>query len=316
MGAAYGVVLMSFLFVLGVSPVLIRVLHGLKWTQPIRRELSADHQAKRGTPLMAGLILTAGAVWPWLAYSSERMTLLFMSFLLFSAVGFVDDYRKAAFQDPAGISSRTKLLLQFAAAGALLLMLAGSVGMDTELAATRSLRLDAGPVLYTMLALLFAVGTANAVNYTDGLDGLLIVVSIPTYFFFFAVTEQAEVKLFSLAMIGCLLGLLVYNAYPAKAFMGDTGSLAIGGSLAFLAIVEKVEALIPLLFFVYFAIQLSSVLQIWYYKRTKLRLFRMAPIHYHFQLQYGWSENKIVLVFGLVSWICALLGIACRKVFF
>lgn len=103
-------------------------------------------------------------------------------------------------------------------------------------------------------------------------------------------------------MIGCLLGLLLYNIYPARAFMGDTGSLAIGGSLSFLAVIEKVEILIPLLFFVYLAEQLSVILQVWYYKRTKLRLFRMTPIHFHFSLKYGWSENKIVVIFGFVSW--------------
>jgi UDP-N-acetylmuramyl pentapeptide phosphotransferase/UDP-N-acetylglucosamine-1-phosphate transferase len=109
-------------------------------------------------------------------------------------------------------------------------------------------------------------------------------------------------------MVASLLGLFLYNIYPAKAFMGDTGSLAIGGSLAFLSIIEKVEILTPILFFVYLAEQLSVILQVWYYKKTKLRIFKMTPIHYHFSLKYGWSENKIVIVFGSVSWICTCIS--------
>lgn len=150
------------------------------------------------------------------------------------------------------------------------------------------------------------MGSANAINFTDGRDGLRINVAIPTYFFFFAISDRLEVKTFSLIMIGCLLGLFLYNIHPAKAFMGDTGSLAIGGSLAFLAILEKVEILIPSLFAVYWTEQLSVILQVWHYKRTGRRLFRMAPIHYHFGLKYGWSENRIVLAFGFVSWASAL----------
>src|SRR6185437_5277588 len=119
-------------------------------------------------------------------------------------------------------------------------------------------------VVYAAVILLFVVGTANAINFTDGLDGLLINAAIPTYFFFFIISDHTEVKLFSLVMIACLLGLFLYNIYPAKAFMGDTGSLAIGGSLSFLAVLEKVELLIPILFFVYLAEQLSVILQVWY----------------------------------------------------
>lgn len=297
----------SFLLVTLFTPVLIWGLRSLHLTQPIRAELPPDHQAKRGTPLMAGMILLVGVAVSVIFQPEPMVLFLSATFLLFSLIGFADDFKKAAFQDPNGISGKTKLIFQFAFTGILLFVLMRGFSIGSELTLTDSLSLRVPLLLYLIVMVLFIVGTANAINFTDGLDGLLINVSIPTYFFFFMISSHTEVKLFCLIMIGCLLGLLIYNLYPARAFMGDTGSLAIGGSLSFLAVVEKVEILIPVLFSVYLAEQLSVILQVWYYKRTKLRLFRMAPIHYHFSLKYGWSENKIVMAFGFISWASALL---------
>jgi phospho-N-acetylmuramoyl-pentapeptide-transferase len=282
-------------------------LRTLRLTQPIRAELPPDHQAKRGTPLMAGMILLVGIAVSVTSYPKPLVLFLSATFLLFSLIGFADDFKKAAFQDPNGISGKTKLVFQFTFTAALLFILMRVFKTGPELILTDSLSLSIPIFLYLFIMMLFIVGTANAINFTDGLDGLLINVSIPTYFFFFVISAHPEVKVFSLVMIGCLLGLLIYNLYPARAFMGDTGSLAIGGSLSFLAVLEKVEILIPLLFSVYLLEQISVILQVWYYKKTKLRLFRMAPIHYHFSLKYGWSENKIVMVFGFISWASAFL---------
>ncbi|WP_246627617.1 phospho-N-acetylmuramoyl-pentapeptide-transferase [Paenibacillus solanacearum] len=226
---------------------------------------------------------------------------------MFSFIGLLDDMKKAVFQNPSGISARTKLVFQFLFTGVLLYALYSYFERGTAIPVTASTELVLPVVVYYAIAALFIVGSANAINFTDGMDGLLIVVSLPTYLFFFAISERPEVQLFCLTMIASLIGLLLYNLYPAKAFMGDTGSLAIGGSLAFLCVLERTEVLAPLLFFIYFAEQGSVILQVWYYKKTKLRIFKMAPIHYHFRLKYGWSENKIVLVFGSVSWGCALL---------
>ncbi|RKN84966.1 phospho-N-acetylmuramoyl-pentapeptide-transferase [Paenibacillus ginsengarvi] len=303
---ALGVSALSFASVALLTPVLIRGLRTLKLTQPIRAEMPADHQAKKGTPLMAGLIFLIGVLLIGMFSPSPLSLYLCATFVLFGLVGFLDDYKKAAFQDPRGASGKMKLALQFLFTFALIAILFQIMPIETNIVVYGDLKLDMTPLLYVAVMSLFIVGSANAINFTDGLDGLLIVVAIPTYFFFFVISEHPEVKLFCLTMIACLLGLLIYNIYPAKAFMGDTGSLAIGGSLAFLAMIEKVEILIPLLFFVYFAEQLSVILQVWYYKRTKLRIFRMAPIHYHYSLKYGWSENRIVIVFGLISWLCCL----------
>lgn len=307
MAGIFGVSGLSFLLVTFFTPLLIWGLRVLKLTQPIRTELPPDHQAKRGTPLMAGLILLIGVGTSLQFHPAPLMTLLCVTFLLFSSIGFMDDFKKAAWQDPSGISGRTKLVLQFAFTGVLLFTLFHSFSLTSDITLFQGFQLHLPVYVYIVIMLLFVVGSANAINFTDGLDGLLINVAIPTYFFFFLITNKPEVQTFSLVMIGCLLGLFLYNIYPARAFMGDTGSLAIGGSLSILAVIEKVEILIPILFSVYLAEQFSVMLQVWYYKRTKLRLFKMAPIHYHFSLKYGWSENKIVMVFGFISWVSVLI---------
>ncbi|REE77756.1 phospho-N-acetylmuramoyl-pentapeptide-transferase [Paenibacillus taihuensis] len=308
-----GIAGLSFLLVAIFTPVLIWSLRYFKLTQPIRAELPPDHQAKRGTPLMAGLVLLIGVFASLQFHPAPLTVLLCAAFLLFSLIGFMDDFKKAAWQDPSGISGRMKLVLQFAFTGILLFFLFRSFGLTSDVAVFQGYQLHLPVYAYVAIMLLFVVGSANAINFTDGLDGLLINVAIPTYFFFFVISDKPEVQTFSLAMIGCLLGLFIYNIYPAKAFMGDTGSLAIGGSLSILAVIEKVEILLPILFLVYLAEQLSVILQVWYYKRTKLRLFKMAPIHYHFSLKYGWSENTIVMVFGFISWASALLSLLIWK---
>ncbi|MGZ9583564.1 phospho-N-acetylmuramoyl-pentapeptide-transferase [Paenibacillus marinisediminis] len=304
----FGVSSLSFLLVAALMPLLIWGLRTLKLTQPIRVELPPDHQAKRGTPLMAGIILLVGVITSVITHPQPLMLFIAATFILFSAIGFMDDVKKAVFQDPSGISGKMKLLFQFSFTAVLLYILMTQFGITSEIMIGQTLVMELPIFLYVVIMMLFIVGSANAINFTDGLDGLLINVAIPTYLFFFLISDHNEVKIFSLVMIACLLGLFIYNIHPARAFMGDTGSLAIGGSLSFLAVIEKVELLIPILFLVYFAEQLSVILQVWYYKRTKLRIFRMAPIHFHFSLKYGWSENKIVVIFGFISWVCVLLS--------
>jgi len=298
----------SFVLVAMLTPVLIWGLRSLKLTQPIRVELPPEHHAKRGTPLMAGIILLIGVMTSIYFHPKPLVLFIGATFVLFSLVGFMDDFKKAAFQDPSGISGKTKLIFQFTFTITLLLILLFPFNLSSDITLYKDITLHLPILAYLIIMTLFIVGSANAINFTDGLDGLLINVAIPTFFFFFVISERIEVKTFSLVMVGCLLGLFIYNIYPAKAFMGDTGSLAIGGSLAFLAVIEKVEILIPILFSVYLVEQFSVILQVWYYKKTKLRIFRMAPIHFHFSLKYGWSENKIVMIFGFISWFSAFLS--------
>jgi phospho-N-acetylmuramoyl-pentapeptide-transferase len=300
--------LITFVLVIILSPLLIATLKKLNLTQPIRAELPAEHHNKKGTPLMLGSIFLIGILVAFVYYSSPRMLFLVGTFILFSFVGFLDDFWKASKQDPGGISAKTKLVFQFSFTILLLMVLINYFGLDTTFRITDSIHIFLPLSVYIALVTLFIVGTANAINFTDGMDGLLGMVSIPSFFFFFLISDHIEVKIFSLIMIGSLAGFLIYNLYPAKAFMGDTGSMAIGGSLSFLAIIEKVEILIPLLFFIYLAEQFSVITQVLYFKKTKKRLFLMAPIHFHYGIKYGWSENVIVLNFTIVSWACSCVS--------
>ncbi len=308
--------IIAFILVAVLSPLFIALLRKLKFLQPIRKELPSNHQLKKGTPLMFGIILLTGIIVSILFSPTPFMYFLAVTYILFGFIGFLDDFWKASRQDPLGVSGRTKLILQFLFTGSLLFYVISELGIDTGIRITENVSFDLPMAVYIIVIALFVVGSANAINFTDGLDGLLGVVAIPTYFFFFVISETTEVKLFCLVMIGCLLGFLIYNLFPAKAFMGDTGSLAIGGSLSFLAIIEKVEILIPLLFIIYFAEQLSVILQVASFKMTGKRIFRMTPIHFHYGLKYGWSENTIVTAFGFVSWVCTFICLAYWKFVF
>ncbi len=302
--------LIAFIVVTILSPLLIAILRKLRLLQPIRKELPSAHQLKKGTPLMFGIILFVGIIISILFSPTPLMYFLSITYILFSFVGFLDDFWKASRQDPLGVSGKTKLIFQFTFTGILLFYAINVIGVDTSINIYKNISLDLPLVVYFIVISLFVVGSANAINFTDGLDGLLGVVAIPSYFFFFMVSDRLEVQLFCLIMIGCLLGFLIYNIYPAKAFMGDTGSLAIGGSLSFLAVIEKVEILIPVLFFIYIAEELSVILQVTSVKLTQKRIFSFTPIHFHFGKKHGWSENKIVTVFGFISWFCALICFA------
>lgn len=307
--------LIAFTSVVILSPLLIKLLKQLQLTQPIRKELPSDHQLKKGTPLMYGFIFFVGVILALLYFHTPPMLFLISTYILFSIVGFIDDFWKASRQDPGGISGKTKLLLQFAFTIVLLFYLVYGQDLNSKIHLYKDMSLDLPTSLYFVMITLFIVGSANAINFTDGLDGLLGVVSIPVYFFFFIISERLEVKLFCLIMIGCLLGFLIFNIFPAKAFMGDTGSLAIGGSLSFLAVYEKVELLIPILFFIFFAEQLAVILQVSFFKLTRRRIFRMTPIHFHFGLKYNWSETMIVTVFGFISWACIFICLVYWKYF-
>jgi phospho-N-acetylmuramoyl-pentapeptide-transferase len=292
----------TFLLTVLIAPVLIFTLKKLKLTQPIRVELPADHQEKKGTPLMAGSVFFVGIIVALFYYTSPNMLFLVGTFILFSFIGFLDDFWKASKQDPGGVSGRTKLIFQFGFTILLLYIGIDLFNIDTSIRVTESFHIVLPYIPYLVIITLFIVGTANAINFTDGMDGLLGMVAIPTYFFFFVITENMEVKVFCLVMIATILGFLIYNLYPAKAFMGDTGSLALGGTLSFLAIIENVEILIPILFIIYLAEQLSVIIQVAYFKRTKKKLFSFTPLHYHYGIKHGWSENMIVTVFAMVSW--------------
>ncbi|WP_252504425.1 phospho-N-acetylmuramoyl-pentapeptide-transferase [Sporosarcina sp. Marseille-Q4943] len=299
--------IISFLLVALITPIVIFLFKRFKFTQPIRRELPSDQQQKKGTPLAVGIVFYIGILVALYYQTSSLSLLLGTVFLLFGFVGFVDDFWKAVRKDPEGISGKSKLFFQFVFTFIILYLLVTYFNFNSVIIITKDFSFLLSLALYLPIVSLFIVGSANAVNFTDGMDGLLANVSIPTLTFFFLTSSYIEVKIISIALIGCLLGFLLFNLYPAKGFMGDTGSLALGGILAFFSVIEHVEILVPFLFIIYFAEAFSVIIQVRIYKWTRKRLFKTAPIHYHFRYKYGWSENKIVAVFGFISWLgCAL----------
>ena len=298
--------LYAFVLTLAFIPIQTRLAKAYGVVQPIRKELPADQQKKRGTPLMGGLIFLIGALISAVLHQSFVSIFLSVFFLLFALIGFSDDFKKAFTKSPDGISAKTKLMWQTIVTAGALYYLLYHMSVEPVLQITKGIQFAIPTVVFVVGVGLIVIGSTNAINFTDGLDGLLSVCAIPTYFFFFVISPSEAIKGFSLVMIACLLAFLFYNRFPAKIIMGDTGSMAIGGTLALLAVINHVLILLPILFLVYFAEILSVVIQVSYYKRTGKRVFRMSPIHYHFSLKYGWNENTIVTVFGAVSWICSL----------
>lgn len=298
--------LVSFVLVMGAVPIQAHLFRAFGVVQPIRKELPANQQKKRGTPLMGGLVFIIGAFVSWWAQRSALSVFFALLLVCFAWIGFLDDFKKAYTKAPDGISAKTKLLLQSLVTAGALYYLYDWAGWEPSLTITRSVVLDVPLAIFILGTGLIVIGSTNAINFTDGLDGLLSVCAIPTYFFFFAISDSMEIKVFCLVMIACLVGFLFYNRFPAKLIMGDTGSMAIGGTLSVLAVMEHVLILLPILFLVYYAEIISVIVQVAYFKRTGKRIFRMSPIHYHFSLKYGWKENTIVIVFGAVSWLCVI----------
>lgn len=297
--------LLLFTATMALIPVQRKMFKAHRLVQPIRKELPDDQHRKFGTPLMGGLVFLLAGVTAVYAAPGSRSILLAVALCLFALIGFADDLRKAR-TGRDGLSANTKLGWQFVIVGVLLYYILRTGWLSTQLPIVHGVALTIPAMPFFVGVALVMVGATNAINFTDGLDGLLATVAIPSYFFFFVITRNADLQAFCLMMMVSLLAFLFYNRFPASIIMGDTGSLAIGGTLAVLGVLEHVLILLPVLFFVYLAELLSVIIQVGYFKRTGRRIFRMSPIHYHFGLKYGWDESRVVLVFGAVSWICAL----------
>lgn len=293
--------------ILGV--VLIPFLRRLKAGQFIRQEGPQSHLQKAGTPTMGGLIF----ILPWtlgtlLFLGINRITLaLALGTLGFGAIGFVDDYIKVVLKRNLGLRAYQKIIGQFVGAIALILV----IGVQETQVFIPGLNVywDLG-LLYYPFAVFFIIAVTNSVNLTDGLDGLASSISFVFLIMMALVAALLSQQLivFSNVMFAfALLGFLVFNRYPAKVFMGDVGSLAIGGYLAAMVMILKVHLLFLVMGIIFVAEATSVVLQVTWYKRTKKRLFKMAPLHHHFELS-GWKEVKVVSVFLGVTVIFGLLG--------
>jgi len=305
---------------------LIPALRALKAGQSIREIGPKWHQTKQGTPTMGGLMFMAAAlicvlVAGWSAVGAgtyEHLMVLGFS-LVYGAIGFVDDYVKVRLKRNLGLTALQKLILQMAAAFAYLALLYWNNSLTTSLYIPfLQISWDIPWIIYMVFAVFVIIGCVNAVNLTDGVDGLATGVTIPVMVFFTVtayIWGSETLALFPAALVGGLLGFLCYNFHPAKVFMGDTGSLFLGGAVCGMAFALDMPLILILVGLIYIVEAASVIMQVLYFKATHgKRIFRMTPIHHHFEMG-GWSEIKIFTVFTsitVVMCILAWLGIAGR----
>ena len=329
--------LTALLVSLVLGPKLIRKLQQFEIGQEIREEGPKSHHTKKGTPTMGGLLIVTAVVLPTVLWADLRKPYIWIavaSMFLFGAIGFLDDWLKVAKKRNLGFTARRKFLLQVlvgAGFGLLLLWMESKGLYDTGLTLPFlkeiSPQLGWGYVLFTILVL---TGCANAVNLTDGLDGLAIGASlmvaatftviayaaghaiVADYLGIPNVKEAGELTIFCGSMVGACLGFLWFNSHPAEVFMGDTGSMALGGSLGTVAILVKQEFLLVIAGGLFVLEALSVILQVGSFKLRKRRIFKMSPLHHHFELS-GWSETKVVIRFWIISIIFGLLALATLK---
>lgn len=300
--------------VLLTGPVVIPVLHRLKFGQSIREEGPRRHFKKAGTPTMGGVLLLAAISLAALCFAPNNWMVWLALFVTLGhgVLGFIDDYIKVVLRRNLGLKARQKLLGQVLMAVALAYVTAHFIGLGTDVwLPFTSIYLDLGYVYY-LLILLLLVGTTNAVNLTDGLDGLAAGTSLVAAATYTAVAYYLglhELAVFCAAVAGACLGFLRYNYYPARIFMGDTGSLALGGALAAAAVITKTELLLVVIGGIFVVEALSVIIQVISFQTTGRRVFRMSPLHHHFELG-GWPEPKVVATFWLVGAVCGLLGLA------
>lgn len=344
--------LTALFMALVVGPAVIRQLREFQIGQYVREEGPKGHQKKSGTPTMGGVLITIAIVIPtilWADLSNKFIWLAILATMAFASIGFADDYLKVVHRRNLGLTGRTKLALQVlvsVAIGVVLLMLQAKGEYSTHLLVPffKNLRPDLvisnlldNPYLWPIAFLPFVafvalviVGSSNAVNLTDGLDGLAIgctviaagALTVLTYVSGHAIfsdylelqrmPQVAELTIFCGAMVGASIGFLWYNAHPAEIFMGDVGSLALGGAIGTVAVIIKQELLLPFIGGIFVIEAISVILQVASYKARKKRIFKMAPLHHHFEL-VGWSESKIITRFWIASLVFALFALTTLK---
>jgi len=311
-------IVVSFLLTVLIGRWLIPVLHAMKAGQSIREIGPKWHQVKAGTPTMGGLMFMAAALicvvaagWTaMLAGTWEQLMVLGFS-LIYGAIGFIDDFVKVKKKRNLGLTALQKLILQLAAALAYLALLRWNGNLVSAVYIPFiNYSLELPWLLYLVFAVFVIVGCVNAVNLTDGVDGLAAGVTLPVMVFFTVtayVWGNETLALFPAALIGGLAGFLVYNFHPAKVFMGDTGSLFLGGAVCGMAFALDMPLILILVGIVYIVEAVSVIMQVLYFKATHgKRIFRMTPIHHHFEMG-GWSEIKIFAVFtGVTVVMCVL----------
>ena len=305
-------VLIAFAISAVLGPVVIPFLRRLKVGQTEREELKS-HLKKAGTPTMGGLMILAGVLVTSLLFLDEYPKIIPILFLTvgFGAIGFLDDYLKVVLRRSDGLLAWQKMLLQIIVTGIFTFYLQNftNISLTMLIPFSGGKYLDLG-VMAVPFLFVAVIGTVNGVNFTDGLDGLAssVTVLVATFFSVVAVGTESGIEPITCAVVGALLGFLLFNVYPAKVFMGDTGSLALGGFVASSAFMMQMPFFIPLVGLIYLVEVLSVIMQVSYFKATGgKRIFKMAPIHHHFEL-CGWSETRVVAVFSIVTAILCLVA--------
>ena len=296
--------------------LLLPVLRAMKAGQSIREIGPTWHNYKSGTPMMGGLMFIFAAILCLLmnAPAMEDYSVLYVLVLAlcFGFIGFLDDFTKIKYKRNLGLTTLQKAMLQMAVSAIFLYVMYRSGSMDTHLYIPFfNVSFNLHPIVYIFFAMFVMVGCVNSVNLTDGVDGLSSSVTLPVMVFFAAAAMALgkwELALLPASLVGGLIAYLFYNWHPAKVFMGDTGSLFLGGVVCALAFALEMPLVLILVGFVYICETLSVILQVSYFKMTHgKRLFKMSPIHHHFEM-CGWKEEKIVLTFASVSAIMCLLA--------
>jgi phospho-N-acetylmuramoyl-pentapeptide-transferase len=302
----------SLLICVFLSPKFIEFLREREFGQQIREEGPQEHHAKAGTPTMGGIIIFTAIAVPFLLLTNRdaRSLTVFGVAMACALLGFADDYTKLVKRRSLGLRGRTKLIVT--ALIAVGLWMGSSEG--AELGDTLKLwivdaQIDLG-YLYPVLIYFVVAGTTSAVNLTDGLDGLAAgcaAIVLLAYIAITFTTRQTDLALVAGCLVGACVGFLWFNSFPASIFMGDTGSLGLGGAIAAMAVMTKTEVLLIILGGIFVIEALSVLIQVFSFQTFRKRVFKMAPIHHHFELE-GWSETKIILRFWIVAAVCAAIG--------
>ncbi|MDF2820754.1 MAG: phospho-N-acetylmuramoyl-pentapeptide-transferase [Clostridiales bacterium] len=306
--------IIAFCLSVVLSPIIIPLLARLKFGQFVRDDGPKSHLKKTGTPTMGGLIIIPVIIITSIIFvkTNPKTVPVLMAIIGYGIIGFLDDYLKVVKKRSLGLRAWQKMLGQILVTSILIYYIINytDIGSSVKIPFSSGTQLDLG-VMFIPIIFFIIIGTVNSVNLTDGLDGLAssVTVIVATFFAVVSIGEKSGLEPIACTTAGALLGFLLFNCHPAKIFMGDTGSLALGGFVAVTAVMLKMPIYLLIVGLVYVAETLSVIMQVWYFKATKgKRLFKMAPLHHHFEL-CGWTETKVVAVFSVITAMLCIIGL-------
>lgn len=294
-----------------IGPFVIKKLKDFKFGQNVRLDGPETHLKKQGIPSMGGImfILVSSVVGLFLSKFNMIVFFIVCVMISFAIIGFLDDYLIVKKESADGLSAKIKMALLILAGTVISIILYKNLGLSSIRIPLLNKEFNIG-IFYIPFVVLFFSAVTNAVNLTDGIDGLSSTVSIIVLLFFQLIgikTGNGNIAIFAASLVGALIGFLSFNKFPAKVFMGDTGSLGLGAVIAVLALLTKMEITLILVGIIYVIETLSVIIQVTYFKLTGKRVFKMAPLHHHFEA-LGWKENKIVVVFGFITLVSVLIA--------